>query len=213
MARIGNLSNGLAWGLAVLIAYLDRRDAALPAATRTGEEATGSTSATGPTAGASAEPNPVQREVSPADEPIAPSRAPDVAARVLERDEVPPTAVGVSSPAAANAPAGSATTNASVGDENRPPSAAAPDPLIEARPGETIVGPDAPIHVPAPHVPTGAVAGDGTSECPDAHPIKGNASSMIYHRPGQPNYDRTVAEFCFESEEAAEAAGYRPPRR
>lgn len=61
--------------------------------------------------------------------------------------------------------------------------------------------------------PAGAVPGDGTRECPDDHPIKGNASSMIYHAPGQASYANTIAEFCFASAEAAEAAGYRPPRR
>jgi hypothetical protein len=64
-----------------------------------------------------------------------------------------------------------------------------------------------------PVTPVGAIPGDGTAACPDDHPIKGNASSMIYHQPGQPSYDRTVAEFCFTSTEAAEAAGYRAPRR
>ncbi len=64
-----------------------------------------------------------------------------------------------------------------------------------------------------PAVPAGAVPGDGGPTCPPEHPIKGNASSMIYHQPGQPSYERTVAEFCFTTSEAAEAAGYRPPRR
>lgn len=64
-----------------------------------------------------------------------------------------------------------------------------------------------------PVTPVGAIPGDGTATCPDDHPIKGNASSMIYHQPGQPSYERTVAEFCFTSAEVAEAAGYRAPRR
>ena len=62
-------------------------------------------------------------------------------------------------------------------------------------------------------VPAGAVPGDGSTACPPDFPIKGNASSMIYHRPGQPSYERTQAEFCFATEEAASAAGYRPPKR
>ena len=209
MARFGGLSNGLAWGLAVLIAYLEHRDPASSA--EAGDEATG---LTGEPEAAPAEPAPLQSETAAVEEPIAPSREPDVAARLLERDEVPPTPTAVlMPPAAPAAPGGSGTAAASTVDVARPPSAAAPDPLIESRPGQTIVGPDAPIHVPPPHPPTGAIAGDGTPACPDDHPIKGNASSMIYHRPGQPNYDRTVAEFCFESEATAEAAGYRPPRR
>ncbi len=205
MARIGNLSNGLAWGLAVLVAYLERRDPASSA--EAGVEATGST---GEPEAPPAEPSPLQPETAPVEEPIAPSREPDVAAKLLERDEVPPTPTAELMPPAAPGDAGTA---AAAADVARPPSAAASDPLIESRPGQTIVGPDAPIHVPPPHPPTGAIAGDGTPACPDDHPIKGNASSMIYHRPGQPNYDRTVAEFCFESEAMASTAGYRPPRR
>lgn len=45
--------------------------------------------------------------------------------------------------------------------------------------------------------------------CPSWAPIKGNASSMIYHMPGQAFYDRTKPEDCFRTESAARAAGYR----
>ena len=61
-------------------------------------------------------------------------------------------------------------------------------------------------------VPMGAIAGDGTANCPPDFPIKGNRQSRIYHRPGQSSYASTVAEFCFASEEAAEAAGFRASR-
>jgi hypothetical protein len=60
-------------------------------------------------------------------------------------------------------------------------------------------------------LPANAVRGDGSNVCPEAYPIKGNASSMIYHVPGRPAYDRTVPEFCFTTVEAAEAAGFRAP--
>lgn len=46
-------------------------------------------------------------------------------------------------------------------------------------------------------------------ECPASAPIKGNADSMIYHRPGQAYYDVTVAEECFATGAAAVSAGYR----
>lgn len=49
--------------------------------------------------------------------------------------------------------------------------------------------------------------------CPITHPIKGNASSRIYHVPEAASYENTRAEFCFASAEAAEAAGYRAPKR
>jgi len=70
-----------------------------------------------------------------------------------------------------------------------------------------------PDPISGPTTPAGAIPGDGTATCPDDHPIKGNASSMIFHQPGQPSYERTVAEYCFASAEVAEAAGYRAPRR
>ena len=60
-----------------------------------------------------------------------------------------------------------------------------------------------------PVAPFGAIVGDGSAECPPEFPIKGNASSMIYHVPGQVSYPVTIPEFCFASPEAAEAAGYR----
>ena len=61
-------------------------------------------------------------------------------------------------------------------------------------------------------LPAGAVAGNGTSNCPPDYPIKGNRQSRIYHRPEQVSYPSTVAEYCFASEEAAESAGFRLSR-
>ncbi len=58
-------------------------------------------------------------------------------------------------------------------------------------------------------VPFGAVVGDGTADCAEGYPIKGNGSSKIYHEPNQTSYPHTIAEFCFASPEAAELAGYR----
>jgi small subunit ribosomal protein S2 len=46
---------------------------------------------------------------------------------------------------------------------------------------------------------------------PDGFPIKGNASSMLYHTPDSPFYGRTKAEVWFASEDAAEAAGFSKP--
>jgi ribosomal protein S6 len=64
----------------------------------------------------------------------------------------------------------------------------------------------------AADVPEGAVRGDGTGECPEDYPIKGNATSKLYHSPGSPSYKRTVPEFCFATTEAAEAAGFNPTK-
>lgn len=55
----------------------------------------------------------------------------------------------------------------------------------------------------------GSVAPLAGGECPASAPIKGNADSMIYHQPWQQYYDVTVAEECFATTAAAEAAGYR----
>lgn len=49
--------------------------------------------------------------------------------------------------------------------------------------------------------------------CPASHPIKGNASSLIYHLPGDDYYTRTVPEECSATEDAARGAGYRRARR
>jgi hypothetical protein len=54
-----------------------------------------------------------------------------------------------------------------------------------------------------------SVPGTGSWNCPSGYPIKGNASSGIYHVPGGSFYDRTNPEECFATRGAAEAAGYR----
>ena len=54
----------------------------------------------------------------------------------------------------------------------------------------------------------GAVPGDGTHDCPPSYLVKGNMPAMRYHRRGQPSYDRTIPEVCFQSAAAAEAAGF-----
>jgi hypothetical protein len=49
--------------------------------------------------------------------------------------------------------------------------------------------------------------------CPEDHPVKGNANSMIYHLPGQSSYAATNPEVCFTDAAAAESAGFRPRKR
>ncbi len=62
-------------------------------------------------------------------------------------------------------------------------------------------------------LPTGAHAARRHSQ-PEGYEIKGNADSMLYHLPGTPFYDRTIAEVWFDTAENAEAAGYQlPPSR
>lgn len=45
--------------------------------------------------------------------------------------------------------------------------------------------------------------------CPSTHPIKANDNSGIFHVPGGRFYDRTKAERCYATAEAAAADGYR----
>ena len=52
---------------------------------------------------------------------------------------------------------------------------------------------------------------DDPDEAPEGFEIKGNADSMLYHLPGTPFYNRTVAEVWFATAEAAEAAGFSLP--
>jgi hypothetical protein len=79
--------------------------------------------------------------------------------------------------------------------------------------GAAVESQELPPEPPGPSdLPAGAIAGDGTANCPPDYPIKGNRQSRIYHRPGQVSYPLTVAEYCFASEAAAELAGYRQSR-
>ncbi len=220
MARLRNLPSALAWALAIVIAYLERRDPARPrpAESEAGAAPPGSAPAPAP---ADQSPPPAVERSEPAVAPAGDRAADDVAADRTD-DTGPGLAVAPPTPSSATPapPAMPSPADAADAAPDEPrsdrPTAAAPDPLVDTSAGETIVGPDAPIRHAAgggPHVPAGAVVGDNTAECPPEYPIKGNATSMIYHQPGQPNYDRTIAEFCFASEHDAEAAGYRPPRR
>jgi hypothetical protein len=57
------------------------------------------------------------------------------------------------------------------------------------------------------------ISADGARTCPDEFPIKGNASSRIYHLPGESTYEATIPEICFATEEAAVGLGYRARKR
>jgi len=70
-----------------------------------------------------------------------------------------------------------------------------------------------PSNPPAPAATGGGAAALAGGTCPNEAPIKGNASSGIYHVPSGQFYDRTNAEECFASESAAQDAGYRASQR
>ena len=82
-----------------------------------------------------------------------------------------------------------------------------------------VVTPSAPTPAPAPEpvapVPEPARAWVEANEgaCPTTHPIKGKLSSKIFHLPGMFAYDRTNADRCYATEEAAEADGLHKAKR
>jgi hypothetical protein len=45
--------------------------------------------------------------------------------------------------------------------------------------------------------------------CPASHPVKAKLASGIFHVPGGANYERTNADRCYSSADAAEADGMR----
>ena len=48
--------------------------------------------------------------------------------------------------------------------------------------------------------------------CPAHHPVKAKLASGIFHEPGGANYNRTCADRCYLSPEAAVADGLRPSK-
>ena len=74
-----------------------------------------------------------------------------------------------------------------------------------AKPKATQPAVDALPHGEGSHAP---IEGD---EMPEGFPIKGNASSMLYHLPDTSFYNRTVAEVWCATEEAATTAGFTRP--
>lgn len=85
----------------------------------------------------------------------------------------------------------------------------AADPTIEAEELAEATEGDADPFVPSPH-------GDGSyvgSEPPEGFVIKGNERSMKFHVKGNAGYERTIPDVWFNSEEAAEAAGFTKAQR
>ncbi len=101
----------------------------------------------------------------------------------------------------------------------KPPQVAASvaQPLIAAAPAApapapTLAPEPAPAQAPVENASSSAPPSDAWT-CPPSHPFKGNRNSMIYHPPGGTYYSRTKPELCFNSAEAAVAAGFRAPKR
>jgi micrococcal nuclease len=114
------------------------------------------------------------------------------------------------------------TTSAAV----TPSATPAPVAVSEAQPASAAAEPTALPQAPAPTaMPAAASASSAPGrwpnsvqpvsewECPESHPFKGNANSMIYHPPGGRYYAKTKPEGCFATAEDAVAAGFRAPKR
>jgi hypothetical protein len=137
-------------------------------------------------------------------------------------------APGTASPErlAAAGPDMAAWTGNLVGDTepSGPTEATAPDDTAETevRAAGEATAETEPETIPTPAEETTAIAAEegkdwievnGAKSCPPEFPIKGNATSRIYHKPGEPTYEATVPELCFATEEAAIGLGYRARKR
>jgi hypothetical protein len=92
--------------------------------------------------------------------------------------------------------------NAERGEAEWPPLAMAPTPKTDSAPKPTVAD-------SAADPTTGWVAPDAEGGCPISHPVKGKVRSGIYHAEGNVAWERTNADRCYLSPEAAEADGYR----
>jgi hypothetical protein len=61
----------------------------------------------------------------------------------------------------------------------------------------------------APAEPAGSWVEPQDGSCPVSHPVKAKLSSQIFHVPGGMNYDRTNADRCYATPEAAIEDGLR----
>ena len=89
-------------------------------------------------------------------------------------------------------------------------SVATPEPTTTSAPAPTT--PSVNVPASAAGFPHGVAAVDAYN-CPPTHPIKGNANSMIYPRPGQQAYSRTKPEACYSNEPDAVTDGFRAAKR
>jgi hypothetical protein len=102
-------------------------------------------------------------------------------------------------------------------DHNAPPSPSGPPewpPLEPVAPAATSTASIVNALVDAPEARSSADVGEWVSpdddgSCPQSHPIKANDNSGIFHIPGGRFYERTRAERCYATAEAAVADGYR----
>lgn len=219
MNRIGQLSSVVVWVLAMVVAWLERQaDDEREASPERADAPAADSGAPTRTAERSAPPttNVTAATREAAEAPRTEQPAPPEPAEQAEQDEQPEQPEQPERrPEQREPPAEPSRTQeqqtAATGDEPTtdeaplPPTTAPPDVLAVAA-GDLQAGAAERRH-------GRSVPGDGTRECPPDYPIKGNASSRIYHRPGDSSYAATIAEVCFVSAEDAEAEGFRPRKR
>ena len=174
-------------------------DAAIAAAGGRTEDGSGATTARKKAPPKKAEPATAPADATPAK---AAAAAPADAAPARAVDTAPADA----KPSAA-APARAADTEAAETEAAEPSRSATDAPAAgsetaKSEPAEA----DAAPFGEGSHAPL-----DGDAQ-PAGFPIKGNASSRLYHRPGTPFYESTIAEVWFASAEAAVAAGFSLPK-
>jgi hypothetical protein len=105
-----------------------------------------------------------------------------------------PVAVPATPPAATQARVEAAAARAATSPAPAPAPRAAPAPKPATEPARAWVEPS-------------------EGACPTTHPIKAKLSSKIFHLPGMFAYERTNADRCYASEEAAEADGLHKAKR
>lgn len=137
---------------------------------------------------------------------------------------VPPTPT-VAKPTATARPAATSRATAPPSPTAAPVKPTATDPVATAVPVAPIAPPAiaatiaVPAVLPTKPAPSATRAPIPTAQDVGAYPcqpgqIKGNRNSMIFHAPGQRDYEKTQANVqCFDTAAQAEAAGYRQALR
>jgi ribosomal protein L22 len=136
------------------------------------------------------------------------ARLDDARLEVVQAREAKRTTAGRRRPTAGGT---SASRRARVERSRQRAAAAAKGGATEAKPSSNVASTEASETDTESSLPAGAHGPLDDNSQPDGFPVKGNADSMLYHLPGTPFYDRTVAEVWFDSAESAEAAGYQLP--
>jgi hypothetical protein len=140
---------------------------------------------------------------------LAPGTA--VQAVALVQPTAAPTATAVPTALPTTEPTSVLPTDTPLPSPTPEPSTATPEPTNTPIPATK--PPAQVVAAPAPQAPIPTAVDVGAYPCQPGQ-IKGNRNSGIYHAPGQRDYAKTQANVeCFDTEAAAQAAGYRRAKR